>query len=103
MNEEEQAPKVFFRVMLTTGCDITHEYDLPLDQEEAKDFLNEMAEAIVSAFAGEEPRVLYYQNPNVAYNADNVVAVRADFVNAEEYEEAIQRAMKQPLGFRKGG
>jgi len=103
MHEEENAPNIVFTVILTTGGAINHEYDLPLDHEEAEDFLNEMAGAIVSALAGEEPGVLYYQNPNVVYNADNVVAVRADFVNAEEYEEAIKCAMKQSLGFRKGG
>ena len=100
MTSEQKPPKLIFTVLLVNGEKISHTYDVPLDRKKAVELVDYMAEMIVAAMTHRKETYLYFMNPSISYNPDNVLGVKLDAFEAKELEEAMKKAQKK-AGFIK--
>jgi hypothetical protein len=100
MTNERKPLKITLTVLLVGGREITHTYDVPLDSEKASEFVKDMVEEISYVMTHRKGIYLILLNPNVTYNPDNILGIKADFHEAKELEEAIEKAQRK-VGFIK--
>jgi len=62
-----------------------------LDPEEAEKFIEQMADMLIAALIAREVPSLFFQNPSILYNRDNVLGVEYKFVSPEELERFTER------------
>jgi hypothetical protein len=100
MSNERKSPKMIFTVLLVGGKEIVHTYDIPPDRVKIEEFMSPLFEMIVRAMTRGLTMLLTFENPRIFYNPDNVLGIKFDTIEAEELEEAIERAQRK-TGFIK--
>jgi hypothetical protein len=101
MTNERKTPKIILTVLLVGGEKMIHTYDVPLDREKAKELIEHMVEMISNVMTHRKDIYLLLLNPNITYNPDNILGIKADFFEAKELEKAIEKAQRK-AGFIKG-
>ena len=98
MSEKEkyQSGKFVVTVLLSSGREEEHQYDLPVTLEEGK----RMLKMVFAALDKQSPVPLSFDNPNTIYNPDNVSGIRFNFVTSEQIEE-FRKQVDRKLGYLK--
>jgi len=92
MSNRDHVKKSVYRVILNSGQVMEHVYDIPNTKKEADKQLKEYAERIFMAMAPGVKGTLWFLNPPVVYNPDNVAAVEVQGITTSELEKAAKRA-----------
>lgn len=98
---EQERPKAEFTVLLATGEKRTHTLDVPSDHEKAMEFVEFWVDKISLAMTRGAAAYLWFPNPNITYNPDNVVGVEFRSIGAKELEEIITKTQPERIGFIK--
>ena len=98
---EETVAKSIFTVLLVNGEKRTHTYEVSLAYKEARKFIKFMVKNIGEALRGGRTTFLYFENPSICYNPDNVLGVEWSVLGAKEFEEAVRKAQKKAVGYIK--
>jgi hypothetical protein len=91
MAKSEIIAKVIIKVHLVNGEVIAHVYSPPTSEKEMKQFVDEIVDREKALTRG-KIRFLYFENPGIVYNPDNVAGIELSTVGAEELKSALERA-----------
>lgn len=100
MSEQKTTGKFIFTVLLPSGKEIPHEYELPLDRKKFEEFVDSMVDMVFDALTKGKPNVLLFSNPTSVYNPANVSGVKVSFIGPVELEEVTER-LRRKMGFVK--
>ncbi|HEY78129.1 MAG TPA: hypothetical protein G4O09_03345 [Dehalococcoidia bacterium] len=91
--------KILIKVYTVSGLTITHEYEPP-PKNKLKEFIKEMVYRS-NLLCREEKGLMYFDNPHITYNPDNVVGIEICSVGVSELKSAIEKAQRKAGLIRK--
>ncbi len=91
--------KITIKVYLVSGREITHTYDVPTSEKELQEFFKDMVGREL-ALGRDSTNYLYFENPSIIYNTDNVEGVELSSVGVKELESFLRKAQAS-MGFLK--
>jgi len=95
MSEQKTTGKFIFTVLLPSGKEIPHEYEVPLDRKKFEEFLDSMVDMVVNALMKGKPNVLFFSNPTSIYNPDNVSGVIIKAIGPKELQQGTERLRRK--------
>lgn len=102
MSEERETIQVVFTVLLTSGKQVEHRYDLPFNNDDkAFKILKPLLKRVIEALEGQKQRSLLLHNPSTIYNVANVSGIQLDIIGPKELEELVEKLKKRKMGFLK--
>ncbi|MCK4403038.1 MAG: hypothetical protein KAV98_04655 [Dehalococcoidia bacterium] len=102
MSEERETAQVVFTVLLTSGKQVEHRYDLPFDNEDkAFKILNPLLKRVADSLEGQNQRSLFLSHPSILYNVANVSGIQLDIIGPKELEGLVEKLKKKKrkMGF----
>ena len=100
MSEQNKTGKVIFTVLLPSGKEIPHEYEVTSDREKLGELLDHVADMVGKALTIGKAHRLLFENPPTVYNPDNVSGVQVSFFGPVELEKVRERVGRK-MGFVK--
>jgi len=94
MAKNEIVEKIIIKVYLVNGKEIPHEYYPPTSEKAGRNFIREIVHRMGALSRGENKH-LYFENPHITYNPDNVVGIELSAIGAEELRKALERAQRR--------
>lgn len=94
--------KILVKVYLVGGKEITHTYSPPKTESEMQQLIKDMVDKAFGLTRGEQG-YLYFDNPNITYNPDNVLGIEFSTVGVKALEaihETIRKAQTK-IGYIK--
>jgi len=101
MKQQSETINFVCTVLLTNGREISHTYDVPSNEERAKEFIGEMVDMLHDGLQERNPPILLLKHPDILYNIDNVMSVRWNFIDSKELNERMAELAKKKIGFLK--
>ena len=91
--------KIIIKVYLVSGKAIDHIYEVPKSDEEMEEFITDMVDRTNSLVRG-RIRYLWFDNPSITYNADNVEGIEISSLGVTQLETLLRKAQSK-TGFIK--
>ncbi|MFC2025084.1 hypothetical protein ACFLTG_01535 [Chloroflexota bacterium] len=91
--------KIIIKVYLVSGKEITHIYEVPKSDKEMEQFLKDIIDKEKALIRG-EINYLYFENPNITYNSDNVEGIEISSLGVKQLELLLRKAQSK-TGFIK--
>ena len=91
--------KIMIKVYLVSGKEITHIYEVPKSDAELKQFIKDMVERTLVLTRG-DTGFLWFDNPNITYNPDNVLGIELTSIGVTELETILKKAQAK-IGYVK--
>jgi len=95
---EERNLQLIVRVLTVGGQNLDHRYLLPSDDKEAEEIVGKLATMIARAMSPKTSVLVWFDNPLIVYNPDNILGIRTDLVGSEQEKRAIGAQVKMKLG-----
>lgn len=83
--------KVIIKVLLANGKEINHTYDMPKSEKDFRQFLGDIVDRTLILRRG-QTGYLWFDNPNVVYNPDQVSGIEITTIGVKELEAIIRKA-----------
>ena len=100
MSEQKKTITAVYTVLLPSGHEFEHEYEVSADFNEIKKFIHEMTDMMRKGLTRKEDAPLIFNNPVALYNPDNVSGIRFNSISTEALEE-FNRDMTRKMGYVK--
>ena len=91
---------IIIKVLLANGKEINHTYDTPKSEKDLKKFLRDVVDRTLILRRGQSG-YLWFDNPNVVYNPDQVSGIEITSLGVKEREAIIRKAQAK-VGYVKG-
>ena len=91
---------IIIKVLLANGKEINHTYDTPKSEKDLKKFLRDVVDRTLILRRGQSG-YLWFDNPNVVYNPDQVSGIEITSIGVKQLEAIIRKAQAK-TGYVKG-
>lgn len=98
MSEQTEQGKLTFTVIFPTGHEISHVYDVPMNEPQVYQFISAKIKMIANGLSEQGVNFLVFENPLAAYNARNVAGIRFSSLTPERLK-AIKEQLERKVGF----
>ena len=94
---EERTTQLLVRILTISGQTIDHRYFIPPDDSEANNVVDKAANMIMRAMAPKTSALVWFDNPAIVYNPDNILGIRTDLVASEQDKKTIGNMIRKKL------
>ena len=95
---EERTTQLLVRILTISGQTIDHRYFIPSDDSEADKVVDKAATMIMRAMAPKTSALVWFDNPSIVYNPDNILGIRTDLVASEQDKKTVGNMIRKKLG-----
>ncbi len=95
---EERHLQLIVRVLTVGGQNLDHRYIMPSDDKEGEELVEKLTRMIIRAMSPKTPLLVWFDNPLIVYNPDNILGIRTDLVGSEQDKKAVGGRVKEKLG-----
>jgi hypothetical protein len=95
---EERTTQLLVRILTISGQTIDHRYFIPANDNEAENVVVKAANMIMRAMAPKTSALVWFDNPPIVYNPDNILGIRTDLVASEQDKKTIGNMIRKKLG-----
>jgi len=99
-NKKNAVERITFIVLLVGGEKVVHTYDAPPTLKEAEKLIKDMGHRIGTSLTNKKGVLLWFSNPNICYNPDNVLGVQFGSITEGQMKKAVAEA-KKTMGYVK--
>jgi len=94
---DEKTQQLIVRVLTVGGQTIDHRNPIPTDEKEASRAIDKLAHMIMRAMAPKSSVLVWFDNPLIVYNPDNILGIRTELVGTEQEKQTIGTEVKSKL------
>lgn len=91
--------KIIIKVYLVSGREMIHTYKVPTSDKEFGEFVTDMV-GRTGALMRDRIAFLYFENPRITYNVNNVEGIEISSIGVKELESLLRKA-QAGVGFIK--
>jgi hypothetical protein len=95
---EERTTQLLVRILTISGQTIDYRYFIPSNDNEAENVVDKAANMITRAMAPKTSALVWFDNPPIVYNPDNILGIRTDLVASEQDKKTIGNMIRKKLG-----
>jgi hypothetical protein len=94
---DEKILQLIVKVLTVGGQSIDHRHLIPSDEKEASRAIDKLANMIMRAMAPKSSVLVWFDNPLIVYNPDNIIGIRTELVGTEQEKLAMGTQVKSKL------
>lgn len=86
--------KIIIKVYLVSGKEMTHMYEVPTSAKKFAGLIKDMVDRTM-ALGRDSVDHLYFENPSITYNINNVEGVEMSSIGVKELESSLRKAQSR--------
>ena len=94
---EKKNLQLILRVMTVGGHTTDHRYFMPSDDMKAEEFIEKLSSIITRAMAPKTSLLIWFDNPLIVYNPDNIIGIQPNLVGSEQDKTTFDNRLKAKL------